>query len=49
MEIRIYDQETTNEIDRIHLDVTDGKPSKELINNILRTQYDLDKVFWSIM
>tara|TARA_R100000742_G_C4238974_1_gene59012 strand:- start:335 stop:484 length:150 start_codon:yes stop_codon:yes gene_type:complete len=49
MEIRIYDQETDNEVDRIHLDVTDGKPSKELINNILSAQYNLNTVYWSIM
>ena len=48
MEIRIYDQETTNEVDRIHLHFSE-EPTKEDIKNILSTQYDLDTVFWSIM
>ena len=49
MEVRIYDGQTDNEVGRLYLSQSDGKPSqKEIINNI-KENYNIDTVYWSVM
>ncbi len=49
MEVRIYDGQTDNEVGRLYLSQSDGKPSKKEIINNIKENYNIDTVYWSVM